>query len=140
MRHTRNQTTRKTLTDLFRALDRQHAVTITCLKEEKDERGRKTGNLVETVRTIEIYDLTTTAEGNILIRAMDRESGEQRDFRLDRLLSYTLHRSPYRLPQPTTDDADTPVLHTEADVITWEIARDDAAYWTEFRSNQTLAA
>jgi predicted DNA-binding transcriptional regulator YafY len=142
VRHTRTQTTHKTLTDLFKALDRQHAVTVTYLEEEKDGHGRKTGRLVETVRTVEISGLATTTAGNILVHHLDRKNGEPRTFRLDRLRSYTLHRSsPYRLLPPATDETtDAPVLTTELDVIAWEISREEPEYWTEFRSQQALAA
>jgi predicted DNA-binding transcriptional regulator YafY len=104
MRHTKNETTTRTLTRLITALDRQQPVTITALKEEKDDNGRKTGRLVETVRTIEIYDFYVSAAGHILIVAMDRETGERREFRLDRLISYTVHRTSYTVARPTADE------------------------------------
>jgi predicted DNA-binding transcriptional regulator YafY len=104
MRHTKNETQNQTLTRLITALDRQQPVTITALKEEKDDNGRKTGRLVETVRTIEIYDFYVSDAGNILIKAMDRETGERREFRLDRLISYTVHRTSYTVARPTTDE------------------------------------
>jgi predicted DNA-binding transcriptional regulator YafY len=104
MRHTKNETSTATLTRLITALDRQQPVTITALKEEKDDNGRKTGRLVPTVRTIEIYDFYVSDAGNILIKAMDRESGERREFRLDRLISYTVHRTSYTVARPTTTE------------------------------------
>ena len=100
MRHTKNETTTHTLTRLITALDKQQPVTITALKEEKDDKGKKTGRLVPTVRTIEIYDFYVSDAGNILIVAMDRQSGERREFRLDRLISYTIHRTSYRIARP----------------------------------------
>ncbi|MFJ4010941.1 WYL domain-containing protein [Streptomyces sp. NPDC090026] len=138
MKHTAKQTTLRTLEDLHKALARKRPVTIQALKEEKDERGRKTGNLVETLRTLEIYDLTTTANGNILIHGMDRETGEDRNFRLDRLLAYTVHRSTYTIERPAPEaDAERPDFADEADFIAWEIARTDAEYWTEYLIKQT---
>lgn len=104
MRHTANETTTHTLTRLIKALDNQHPVTITYLKEDKDDTGRKTGHLVETVRTVEIYDLVVTNAGDILIKAMDRTTGEARSFRLDRLVSYTVHRTEYTVDRPDADD------------------------------------
>lgn len=100
MRHTANETSTRTLTRLIKALDAKHPVTITYLKEEKDENGKRTGRLVETVRTVEIYDFYVSAAGDILAKAMDRESGEHRDFRLDRLISYTIHRTAYVIARP----------------------------------------
>jgi predicted DNA-binding transcriptional regulator YafY len=104
MRRTANETTTQTLTRLIKALDAKHPVTITYLKEEKDNAGRKTGRLVETVRTIEIYDVVVSAAGDILLKAMDRETGESRSFRLDRLVAYTVHRTAYVLARPAADD------------------------------------
>lgn len=104
MRHTKNETQHQTLTRLIKALDRQHPVTLSVLKEEKDEAGKKTGRLVETTRTIEIYDLAISAAGDILIKAMDRSTGESRTFRLDRVRSYSIHRSRYLVARPVADD------------------------------------
>lgn len=104
MKHTANETTTQTLTRLIKVLDKQHPVTITYLKEEKDENGRKTGRLVETVRTIEIFDVVISQAGDILIKAMDRETGEARSFRLDRIQAYTIHRTAYVVERPAADD------------------------------------
>ncbi|MGK9463935.1 WYL domain-containing protein [Streptomyces sp. G6] len=104
MRHTANETSTTTLTRLIKALDAKHPVTITYLKEEKDQAGRKTGRLVETVRTIEVYDVVVSAAGDILLKAMDRETGESRSFRLDRIEAYTVHRSAYTVARPATDE------------------------------------
>ncbi|WP_327592467.1 hypothetical protein [Streptomyces chartreusis] len=103
MRQTKNETSTTTLTRLIAAHDRQHPVTITYLKEEKDESGRKTGRLVETVRTVEIYDFYVSTAGDILAKTMDRESGEHRDFRIDRLISYTVHRTAYVIERPIAE-------------------------------------
>ncbi|PZT71535.1 WYL domain-containing protein [Streptomyces sp. AC1-42T] len=138
MRHTAKQTNLRTLEDLYRALARQRPVTIQVLKEEKNEHGRKTGALVETLRTLEIYDLTTTADGRILIHGMDRETGEDRAFRLDRLLAYTVHRGTYTIERPAPEDStERPEFADEADLIAFEIGRTDAEYWTEHLIAQT---
>lgn len=100
MRHTKNETSTTTLTRLIKAADRQHPVTITALKEEKDVNGKKTGRLVQTVRTVEIYDFYVSNAGDILLKAMDRETGERREFRIDRLISYSIHRTAYRIDRP----------------------------------------
>jgi predicted DNA-binding transcriptional regulator YafY len=94
MRHTKNETTTHTLTRLITALDKQHPVTITYVKADG----------TETIRTIEIYDIVISAAGDILLKAMDRETGEARSFRLDRLVSYTIHRTAYTVERPVADD------------------------------------
>lgn len=104
MRHTKNETVTQALTRLITALDRQHPVTITYLKEEKDEVGKKTGRLVETVRTLEIQDFVISQAGDILIKALDRETGEMRTWRLDRIQAYTIHRTAYVIARPAADD------------------------------------
>ncbi|MBW8703730.1 hypothetical protein MBT84_29465 [Streptomyces sp. MBT84] len=104
MRHTENETRAETLTRLIKAAGRQHPVTITALKEEKDANGKRTGHLVRTVRTVEIYDFYVSAAGNIVLKVVDRETGEPREFRLDRLISYTVHRTSYRIARPTADE------------------------------------
>jgi len=104
MRHTSRETTTATLTRLIKAADRQHPITLAYLKEEKDDNCRKTGALVETVRTIEIYDFTVTAAGDIVIKAMDRSTGEARSFRLDRIRTYSIHRTRYLVARPVADD------------------------------------
>lgn len=129
MRFTARQLSETTITDMYRAMDRQHPVTITYLKEEKDEAGKKTGRMAETVRTIEIYDIRTTAAGHIILKAMDRETGEKRTFRTDRIVSYTTHRTAYVLTSPV-DETPLVVPATVAELTAWEIARDDVSYWT----------
>lgn len=128
MKLTKNQPAGRTLAAMYRAMDRQHPVTITALKEEKDERGKKTGRLVPTVRTIELYDVQTTAEGNVILKAMDRESGEKRTFRLDRVLSYTVHRTAYVVSRETLAVPARPALvipSTSAALIAFELGRDE---------------
>ena len=46
---------------------------------------------------------TASKAGDIVIKAMDRTSGESRSFRLDRLVAYTVHRTAYTVPRPTVD-------------------------------------
>ena len=94
MRHTKNETTTQTLTRLIKALDAKHPVTITYVKADD----------TTTVRTIEVYDIVVSAAGDILLKAMDRETGESRTFRLDRLTAYTVHRSAYTVARPADDE------------------------------------
>jgi predicted DNA-binding transcriptional regulator YafY len=104
MRHTSRETSTTTLTRLIKAMDRQHPVTLAYLKEEKDEAGKKTGALVETVRTVEIFDVVISQAGDILIKAMDRSTGEARSFRLDRIRTYSIHRTRYLDARPAPSD------------------------------------
>lgn len=131
MRHTANQTQHRTLTDLYRALDHQNAITITYRKEDG----------TETVRTVEPYDIRTTASGAIVIRAMDRETREARSFRLDRIDAYTLHRSAFTVERPA-EDTDTTVhpapTHSVTALIAYELERD--AITAAYRTRIALAA
>lgn len=95
MFHTAHETTEQTLTRLIRAWDNRRAVTITYRKADG----------TETVRTLEIYDIQVTAVGDIVIKAMDRQSGESRSFRLDRIDAYSVHRSGYQVER-AEDDAE----------------------------------
>lgn len=103
MRHTKNETSTQTLTRLITALDKTQPVTVSYLKEEKDDAGKKTGRLIETVRTLEIFNVFVSLAGDILIRAVDRETKEIRSFRVDRIQAYTIHRTAYVIERPATD-------------------------------------
>lgn len=116
MRRTANETSTTTLTRLIKALDANHPVTITYLREEKDEADKKTGRLVETVRTIEVYDVIVSAAGDIVIKAMDRETGEARSWRLDRIRAYSIHRTAYVVERPAVDEPTTRPAHGLATV------------------------
>jgi predicted DNA-binding transcriptional regulator YafY len=105
MRHTANETTTQTLTRLIKALDKRQPVTITYTKADG----------TETIRTIEIADIIVTAAGDIVLRAADRDTTEMRSFRLDRLISYTVHRTRYIVELPTADE---PKQHTTTGLAT----------------------
>lgn len=94
MRHTKNETTTQTLTRLIKALDAKHPVTITYVKADG----------TETIRTIEIADILVTAAGDIVLRAADRDTREMRSFRVDRIQTYTVHRTAYVVEMPATDE------------------------------------
>lgn len=133
MKRTDRQTSTKTIADFYRAIDRQHAVTITYLKPGETE---------PTVRTIEIAELRTASlkvskgrvtGGGIVIIAMCRLRGERREFHLSGVLSYTVHRIGYVLTMPanTTYEAPEPAPADDADALFfYELARDrdDADY------------
>jgi predicted DNA-binding transcriptional regulator YafY len=132
MRIVSQQSTYKTLTDLFRAIDHQHAVTITYL----DEDG------TETLRTIEPYDIRTTSNGRIEIRAMCRLRGEPRSFYLHRLVSYTTHRMAFVLdrPEATTPAGRGIVVRSEKQLIARELGRDYLPTRRLARTDTDLAA
>jgi predicted DNA-binding transcriptional regulator YafY len=117
VKHTKHQTSGATLTDLTRAADRQFPVTITYVKADG----------TETIRTIETREIRTTKAGDIVLRAADRQSGELRTFRLDRIRSYTIHRTAYTVVLPEADrPATAPAAPTTAAaLIAYEIARDE---------------
>ncbi|MCZ4602934.1 WYL domain-containing protein [Streptomyces sp. Lzd4kr] len=94
MRRTANETTTQTLTRLIKALDAKHPVTITYTKADG----------TETIRTIEIQGFDISQAGDILVKALDRETGEMRTWRLDRIQAYTVHRTAYVIEAPAVDD------------------------------------
>jgi len=133
MQHTSQQPTRRTLTDFYRALDRRHAVTLTYLKR---------GETTPRVRTVEIHELRTVGckvkkgrvtGGGIVVIAMCRLRSARREFHLDGILAYTLHRTGYVLTMPanTTYEAPEPQpAHDAQALFFYELARDqdDADY------------
>ena len=76
---TKRQPATKTIADLYRAIDRAQAVTITF----RDADGN------ETIRTVEPWDLRTTKNGRIQLRAGCRLRGDARSFAVDQIVSYT---------------------------------------------------
>ena len=124
MRITKNQTTNRTLADLYRGMHRQHVVTITHLKAGETE---------PTIRTIEIHELRTTADGSIVIIAMCRLRQAERRFHVSDVLAYTLHKIGFVLtrPEPTTYERPAPQPYDDAQALyLYELARDkdDADY------------
>ncbi|MFJ2279195.1 WYL domain-containing protein [Streptomyces sp. NPDC087866] len=132
MKHTADQTTTKTLADLYRSIDRQQAVTITYL----DEDG------TESIRTIEAYDIRTTKSGRIQVRAMCRLRSEARSFYLHRIVSYTCHRMAFVLdrPEATTPAGAVIVVRSAAQVIARELGRDYLPRTVVTRDTTALAA
>lgn len=93
MFHTARETEQQTTARLIRAWDKQRPVTITYTKADG----------TETVRTVEIYDVTVTKAGATIVKAMDRQSGESRTWRLDRISAYTIHSGAYTVPRETDE-------------------------------------
>lgn len=149
MKHTNRQTTRRTLTDLYRALDHRQAVTITY----RDRDG------ATTIRTVEPQELRTTNSGSIILIAMCRlraaelaartatgedTTGEtaEREFRISGILTYTLHRARHVLtrPEPTTYQRPAPAPADDSQALFFhELARDqdDVDYRARIPLTQT---
>ncbi|MEE4546435.1 WYL domain-containing protein [Streptomyces sp. V4-01] len=117
MKLTKNQTEQTTLAAMYRAAARRHPVTITYTKADG----------TETIRTIEIHDIRTTKAGQIILRAADRQAGELRTFRLDRIQAYTIHRTTYTVTLPETDTPARalPAPSSPAALVAYELGRDD---------------
>jgi predicted DNA-binding transcriptional regulator YafY len=111
---------------------RQHSLYRTIVRAMREHRAvavvytRANGS--ETVRTIEPYALTRNkTTGDRYVRAMDRQSGETRTFRLDRIAAYGLGDA-FRLavPEPRSEasrataarmaEADTAAQNEWADI------------------------
>ena len=129
MKRTNTQTRTRTLADLYRAIDRRQAVTLTYT----DRDG------VTTIRTVEPFEISTTKDGGIRVHAMCRlahtenPDDAERAFNLDRVSEYTLHRIAFVLtrPEPTVYERPTPAPADNADALFfYELARDpdDADY------------
>ena len=132
MRLTKTQTTTRTLADLYRSIDRQHAVTITYIDENGDE----------TIRTIEPYDIRTTKSGSIRVHAMCRLRGDARSFDVSRIISYTLHRIVFVLdrPEATTPAGHVIVVRSANQLIARELGRDYLPPPPHTRDQTALAA
>ncbi|MEV6165790.1 WYL domain-containing protein [Streptomyces sp. NPDC052052] len=130
MKHTAKQPTTRTLADLYRALDRQNAITITYV----DADG------TETVRTVEPWDIRTTKSGRIQLRAGCRLRGDARSFYVDQIKAYSLHRIGFVLdrPEATTPAGHVIVVRSPAQLIARELGRDYLPRVT--RTDTTLAA
>lgn len=131
MKITANETQHQTLTRLLAAADRHHPITITYTKADGSE----------TLRTIEIHDVRTTKAGHVILRAADRQSGEMRTWRLDRIRAYTIHRTAYTVPRPADEEPTTPAAPvTVEQLITRELDRDDTTTAPAARPAPALAA
>lgn len=116
MKLTSRQPATKTIADLYRAIDRAQAVTITF----KDADG------AETIRTVEPWELRTTKNGRIQLRAGCRLRGDARSFAVDQIISYTCHRIGFVLdrPEATTPAGRGIVVRSAAQLIARELGRD----------------
>ncbi|MEV3999164.1 WYL domain-containing protein [Streptomyces halstedii] len=81
-KRTVRQSSTRVLADLIRASNGKRAATITYVDSDGEE----------TVRTIEIHDIRTTATGRVVVGAMCRMRGDMRTFYPERVTSCTVHR------------------------------------------------
>jgi len=79
----------KTLDRLTKAMKRQHPVTVSYVRADGEH----------VLRTIEIYEIPDkpTKGGKRIVRAMDRDTGQTRSWRIDRIVEYVIHRSHYTI-------------------------------------------
>ncbi len=113
---TKNQTEQATLTAMYRALDKRQPVTLTYVKKDG----------TTTIRTVELFDIRSTKAGAVMLRGMDRETGEARSFLVAGITAYTTHRTAYTVDVPADDQpAPAPVPRTVAALTAYEIARDE---------------
>ncbi|CAK7288574.1 WYL domain-containing protein [Streptomyces misionensis] len=123
MKLTHQQTTTKTIADLLRAIDHRRAVTITYT----DRDG------ATTVRTIEPFEISTTADGGIRVHAMcrlahsEKPTDAERAFNVARISAYTVHRMAFVLERPAPTTYERPAPQPADDVqalFLYELARD----------------
>ena len=73
---------------VYRAIHHKQALTLTYVKEE--------GEI--TVRTVEPWKVELSEYRNVYMRTYDRDTGDVRSFRLDRILFYSVHRTRRLVP------------------------------------------
>lgn len=94
------------------AAKRRHPVTISY--------ADKDGNL--SVRTIEVYAADRSKAGNRYFKAMDRETGESRSWRLDRISAYTIHRTAFLVERPAPTAAPVTLIPVTAESALYAVA------------------
>lgn len=89
---------------------KHHPVTITYTRADGSE----------TIRTIEVYEITRSKAGDRYAKAMVRTedgAGELRSFRLDRIRFATVHRTRFLLTVPEPKHYQRPVQRPAADIL-----------------------
>lgn len=95
----RNQGVGSTRAAIVSAMRKQRPITVTYTKADGSE----------TVRTVEPYMITRSKAGDWYVKAMDRQSGQARSWRLDRIVFYTVHRTSFLLPPYVPTSTPAPV-------------------------------
>lgn len=57
----------------------------------------------QTTRTIEPYEVAVTDAGNVIVRALDRRSGDFRSFRLDRITALSVLPGGFQVERPNPE-------------------------------------
>jgi predicted DNA-binding transcriptional regulator YafY len=91
---------------IVKAAKRHHPVTIAYRRADGSE----------TLRTIEVYEITRNKAGDRYAKAMTRQ-GEQRSFRLDRIAFLQVHRTAYLVPVPEPKSVQRPVVRPAAEIL-----------------------
>lgn len=102
----------KTYTAIKNAMKRQHPVTVSYTRADG----------TASVRTIEVYAADRSKAGNRYFKAMDRETGESRSWRLDRISAYTVHRTAYLVERPEPAAAPVTLIPVTADSALYAVA------------------
>jgi predicted DNA-binding transcriptional regulator YafY len=102
------------ITRLDRAIQKKQPVTLTYRAMAKDKiTGKRSSTETEiTVRTVEPYTMELS-NGHGLLKALDRDTGLPRSWRLDRIVAYTVHRQGKRMCQ----HFDTPDGNAYRDIL-----------------------
>lgn len=88
--------------DLHTAVQKQQPVTVSYTKADG----------TDTVRTVEPRDVVETTAGSLIVRGIDRESEGTRSFRLDRISTYTVHRTRFTVRTETPAPRKTDLVAT----------------------------
>jgi len=102
----------KAYTAIKNAAKRQHPVTVSYADAD--------GNT--SVRTIEVYSANRSQAGNRYFKAMDRQTGESRSWRLDRISFYTIHRTAFLVERPEPVAAPVTLIPVTAESACYAVA------------------
>lgn len=94
------------------AMKRRHPVTVSYTRADG----------TSSVRTIEVYAADRSQAGNRYFKAMDRETGESRSWRLDRISFYTIHRTAYLVERPEPTATPVKLIPVTADSALYSVA------------------
>lgn len=102
----------RTYQAIVKAMRLQHPVTISYADAD--------GNT--SVRTIEVYAANRSKAGNRYFKAMDRQTGESRSWRLDRISFYTIHRTAFLIERPAPTTSPVTLIPVTADSARYDVA------------------
>src|SRR5690242_3476956 len=88
---------------VLRAIRLEQPITFTYREQKKDPdnpKRRLNGECEITTRTIEPYDIAVSQKCDMFIRSLDRDTGDCRSWRFDRVLMYTPQRGIRAVTRP----------------------------------------